>query len=275
MSLTEKIGDSQPRTEEAGATPSLRPVVVRLFDQLHTQSGLDSRWRAEPAVTLLTAAFLLALLNFLSTAPVLRAALSVSNESAIRPEWTSAYWVGCRVLCYFLLPALTLLAMRHNPLDFGLRLRGVTHHAPLYVVLALLMLPVVVLASFTASFQSYYPFYDYAGQTRAGLALWELLYAVQFVTLEFFFRGFLLFSLERFLGAYAIFVMVIPYCMVHFGKPFIETLAAIPAGVILGALALRTRSIWPGAALHVAIAWTMDLLSLAHRGTLVQLIAGA
>jgi membrane protease YdiL (CAAX protease family) len=103
--------------------------------------------------------------------------------------------------------------------------------------------------------------------------MWEMLYAVQFVTLEFFYRGFLLFALERFMGAFAIFVTVIPYCMVHFGKPFVETFAAIPAGVVLGALALRTRSIWPGAALHIAVGWSMDLLSLYHRGALARLWA--
>ena len=245
---------------------------MRALDDLHESIGLG-KCHTSPVVTLLVAAFLLALLNFLSTAPVLSVVFAIPEESAVPPEWTSTYWVGCRVLCYFLLPVLTLLFMRHNPLDFGLRLRGVTRHVSLYAALALVMLPVVVLASFTSSFQSYYPFYDYAGESRSGLLMWELLYALQFVTLEFFYRGFLLFSLERFLGVYSIFVMVIPYCMVHFGKPFVETLAAIPAGVILGALALKTRSIWPGAALHITIGWSMDLLSLAHQDKLGRLFA--
>jgi membrane protease YdiL (CAAX protease family) len=170
-----------------------------------------------------------------------------------------------------LIPVIALVALGRNPQDFGLLTRGVARHMMLYAAMFACFLPIVIAVSFTSAFQRYYPFYDYAGASLSGLLLWELLYALQFVTLEFFYRGFLLFSLERYIGVYAVFVMVIPYCMVHFGKPFAETLAAIPAGVILGVLALKTRSILPGVALHIAVAWTMDLLSLWHRGSLAQL----
>ena len=36
------------------------------------------------------------------------------------------------------------------------------------------------------------------------------------------------------------------------------------AGIILGTLALRTRSIWGGVLIHVSVAITMDLLALYH-----------
>ena len=94
------------------------------------------------------------------------------------------------------------------------------------------------------------------------LAAWELLYALQFVGLELFFRGFLLHSLRRRFAAYAILVMTVPYCMIHFGKPMPETFGAIGAGVVLGFMSLKTRSIWMGAALHIAVAWTMDAAAL-------------
>jgi membrane protease YdiL (CAAX protease family) len=92
--------------------------------------------------------------------------------------------------------------------------------------------------------------------------MWEALYAAQFLALEFFFRGFLLQGLRRALGANAIFVMLVPYCMIHFGKPLPETLGAIGAGLILGTLAMRTRSIWGGVLIHVGVATTMDVLAL-------------
>jgi membrane protease YdiL (CAAX protease family) len=50
--------------------------------------------------------------------------------------------------------------------------------------------------------------------------------------------------------------------MIHFGKPIQETLGAIVAGILLGFMALKTRSIWLGAALHIAVAWTMDGLAV-------------
>jgi len=44
-----------------------------------------------------------------------------------------------------------------------------------------------------------------------------------------------------------------------------ETLAAIFAGLVLGILALRSRSIWGGVAIHVAVALTMDATALLRK----------
>ena len=93
---------------------------------------------------------------------------------------------------------------------------------------------------------------------------WEALYAAQFFSLEFFFRGFWLRAGKQGMGSHAIYAMVVPYCMIHFGKPFLETLAAILAGLFLGTLALRTRSIWSGFLIHVGVAISMDLAALAQ-----------
>ena len=70
------------------------------------------------------------------------------------------------------------------------------------------------------------------------------------------------------LGSHAIFAMVVPYCMIHFGKPGLETVGAIFAGVVLGTLAMKTRSIWSGVLIHVSVAVTMDVVSLLQRGGL-------
>jgi membrane protease YdiL (CAAX protease family) len=43
-----------------------------------------------------------------------------------------------------------------------------------------------------------------------------------------------------------------------------ETFGAIGAGLILGTLAMRTRSIWGGVMIHVGVAWTMDLLAVSQ-----------
>ncbi|MBE7525992.1 CPBP family intramembrane metalloprotease [candidate division WWE3 bacterium] len=64
------------------------------------------------------------------------------------------------------------------------------------------------------------------------------------------------------------FVMVIPYCMIHFGKPMPETFAAIIAGVVLGFLSLKSKSIWLGVMIHCSVALTMDLCALYRKGLL-------
>jgi membrane protease YdiL (CAAX protease family) len=52
--------------------------------------------------------------------------------------------------------------------------------------------------------------------------------------------------------------------MIHYGKPMAETYGAIIAGVVLGTLAMRTRSIWGGVLVHCAVAISMDVLALGH-----------
>jgi len=39
---------------------------------------------------------------------------------------------------------------------------------------------------------------------------------------------------------------------------------SIFAGIVLGTLAMATRSIWCGVLIHVSVAWTMDCLALMH-----------
>ncbi len=158
-----------------------------------------------------------------------------------------AWWSGWRVTGYVIIPMLVLLAMP------GQRIRD---------LLFLCVLPAVLLASTTHSFRHTYPFYRLANRSGTDLWCWEALYAAQFVSLEFFFRGFILNGLRRALGSNAIFVMIVPYCMIHFQKPMPETLGAIGAGLILGTLAMRTKSIWGGVCIHIGVAMTMDVLAL-------------
>jgi membrane protease YdiL (CAAX protease family) len=66
--------------------------------------------------------------------------------------------------------------------------------------------------------------------------------------------------------------MVVPYCMLHFQKPGLESVGSIIAGGTLAIVALRTRSIFAGMAIHIAVAWTMDWLALWHRGELQKLL---
>jgi membrane protease YdiL (CAAX protease family) len=61
-------------------------------------------------------------------------------------------------------------------------------------------------------------------------------------------------------------MMLLPYVMIHFTKPILEALGAVFAGTVLALMSLRTRSIWGGVTIHVAVAWTMDALVLSQTG---------
>jgi membrane protease YdiL (CAAX protease family) len=173
------------------------------------------------------------------------------------------WWAGFRVLGYFIVPALTVkLVFRENLREYGLRTQGFSEHAWIYGLFYCVVLVCVVGVSFTPEFSSYYPFYKSANRSWLDFGAWELLYAAQFFSLEFFFRGFWLKACKSSMGSHAIFAAVVPYCMIHYGKPWLEALGAIIAGIVLGTLALKTRSIWSGFLIHVSVAISMDTAAL-------------
>jgi len=173
------------------------------------------------------------------------------------------WWTFWRVFGYVVVPLLAILVLPGERVrDYYVSPRGFVRHSWIYLGLFLIVLPAVIIASQTDAFGLTYPFYKLANRSIVDLLIWEVLYALQFLSLEFFFRGFMLKALKPRFGAGAIAVMIIPYCMIHYGKPMAETFGAIVAGVVLGTLAMRTRSIWGGVVLHVGVALTMDLLAL-------------
>jgi membrane protease YdiL (CAAX protease family) len=177
-----------------------------------------------------------------------------------------AWWAFTRVFGYTVLPLLTwkLIFPKDSLLDMGLRFRGIKEHAWIYVVFLVVILPTVYFVAQSPEFASYYPFYKLSSRSWFDLLVWEVMYISQFFALEVFFRGFMLVPLRRSLGSSAIFAMCLPYVMIHFGKPYLETTGAFLAGMALGSLSMRTRSIYLGFLLHCTVALLMDALALTY-----------
>jgi hypothetical protein len=183
--------------------------------------------------------------------------------------WSRLYSTFASLVLYLIIPYIYIRFVFHEKLkDQGWTLKGIARFKVLYIAMILVVLPLVVMVSFSKSFSSHYPLYSEARDSLANLIIWELSYGLYFVVIEFFFRGFMVFSLARYIGALSIFVMDIPYVMIHFGKPASETIGSIIAGVALGTLSLRTRSIFGGIIVHITIAWGMDILALLQKGQL-------
>lgn len=177
------------------------------------------------------------------------------------------YWAATSLLIRVLIPMVIVVYLfRERPWDNGFRIRGVTPLVKIYPLLFIGMLPVLFLASLSSGFQNKYPFYDQAALGWDHFVLYETAHGIEFMGVEAFFRGFMTFGLFARFGYSGLFIMVIPYCMVHFGKPAAEVFAAIPAGLLLGYLALKTRSWFYGALLHWAVAITMDLMVIMQEG---------
>ncbi len=181
------------------------------------------------------------------------------------------YWSLWRVFGFLILPALIILMIPGEKLaDYGLSLGRTRDGLKLSAILFAVMFAAVFMVSFHPSFLFHYPFPWTRSAPPGGvpgrfLFVWALMYAAQFVALEFFFRGFMLHGLKKSMGAYSIFAMLVPYVMIHFGKPIPETLGSFAAGMVLGTMALAYRSIWCGVMIHVAVAWTMDILAIFHK----------
>lgn len=182
-----------------------------------------------------------------------------------------SFWGVVQVLTYVIPAALVIRFVFKAPMrEFGLGIRGIGKHAWIYGILLVISVPGILYAATSPAFLSKYPFLDpVVGESLfPDMYVWWIVYAAQFVALEFFFRGFLVHGLKARLGFAAVFVMAVPYAMIHFQKPMLEAIMAIGGGVVLGTLSLGTRSIWWGAALHIAIAGTMDVLALNAKGFL-------
>lgn len=177
------------------------------------------------------------------------------------------WWTGCHLLTFLLLPWLVIrYVLRERIADFGWRWNQVSQHWRGYLLLLSPILVFVGIVSTGEDFVRHYPFYHHAGRSWLDLLLWEVLYLSQFVVLEFFFRGYMLNALRPALGANAIWVMCVPYLMIHFPKLWLEATGAILFGLFLGILALQSRSIWGGVLVHAGVALSMDIAALLRKG---------
>lgn len=177
-----------------------------------------------------------------------------------------AWWAATRVVGYVAPLGLWKLCFpRDSILDMGFRGRGFFSHVWIYGLFLALVVPLMLIVSRQPDFGAYYPFYRESARSWFDLLVWEAMYFAQFFALEVFFRGFWLGALRRSFGSGAIFAMAVPYCMIHYGKPFLEANGAIVAGIALGSLSMKTKSIYQGFLVHITVAGLMDWLALIHR----------
>lgn len=247
----------------------------------------DSKnWDSRPAIVLMMAALCLLILHYIKFNTVFYNSLAwyfeVFSEQGIQsyyllknstffPLLTQAWWSFWHVITFILIPIFTIKILIKEPLtNYGLGLGNLKHDVKWYVLLAAPILFFVFLVSFRDDFTSHYPFYKLAYRSWVDLIAWEVLYLIQFFCVEFFFRGFIIQACRPAFGVNAIFVMIVPYMMIHLSKPWLEATGAIFFGLFLGVLAFRSRSIWGGVAVHISIALSMDIAALIQTKGLPQ-----
>lgn len=137
-----------------------------------------------------------------------------------------------------------------------------------YLYLLLILIPLIFIASLQKGFTDYYPVYKanivseiWNWPAYLPMMLFEFFYGIDFINVEFLFRGFFVIGMTQILGKHSIVPMVVIYFFLHFGKPPGETITSIFGGFILGIVAFYTRSIWGGIIIHIGIAQLMEAIA--------------
>ncbi len=133
-----------------------------------------------------------------------------------------------------------------------------------YLIMLLIMVPLIVLASTQKDFLRMYPKAKFLSELQISHQKWrylvyEICYGFDFVSIEFFFRGFLILSLFRICGTHCIIPVACFYCTIHLGKPMGEAISSFWGGLLLGIISYNTGSVWGGLIVHLGIAWFMEI----------------
>jgi len=212
---------------------------------------------------------LILLLIFLSPAifswkMVMNTDLHLSINSYWDYYWNRVvYWpIRLIVMCFMLFIIWKIFYSKES--FFGLTVKDFNWKP--YLIMLLIMVPLIAAASTQPDFLSMYPKLSDVDSVLNGVKnkwfyhlLHELSYGSDFISVELFFRGFLILAFIKVAGKDAILPMACFYCTIHFGKPLGECISSYFGGIILGVVVYNTRSIIGGLMVHLGIAWLMEL----------------
>jgi len=173
------------------------------------------------------------------------------------------YWFGSEFLWFFIVPVVLVLTLHRKPIsEFGLGFGDWRYGLKGSGIFVLVMLPVLWIASASAEFQAVYPHAQLVKDQWTLFLIYEAGMLVYFIGWEFVWRGYVIFGLKPYTGVpVAILIQMIPFVILHFGKPLPETFGSIAAAIALGALAVRARSFWYCVVVHWSVMISIDLFS--------------
>jgi membrane protease YdiL (CAAX protease family) len=179
------------------------------------------------------------------------------------------------------IPVLLIRFVFKQPLSYyglGLPPKGRWTLAGLtFLILTLISLPAFWLGAGIPAMQATYPLYRSFSGDVGQFVVYQLVYLLFFIVIEFVFRGYLLFGLanimDREVGGdnigyagpyyfhkYALLIQMLSYTAWHLGKPLPELWGTLIWGLAAGAVAYSVRSIWPVILSHWLLNVFMDSL---------------
>ena len=189
--------------------------------------------------------------------------IHVSNARIQNAYWNQViYWPFKLMVVSTVLFIIWKLTKEKQPF-YGVSIKDFSFKP--YLLMLLIMVPLVAAASTQPDFLAMYPklksisFLKNHHNNGLYKLLYELSYGSDFVSIELFFRGFLILAFAKWFGKDAILPMACFYCTIHFGKPLGECISSFFGGLILGVVIYHTRTIFGGLMVHLGIAWMMEL----------------
>ncbi len=153
-------------------------------------------------------------------------------------------------LLYGIVPLVCLCMLtRKSPLRLGLGLGDVRFWLPASLLYLTVALPILfwgaTQSSSVASFYSPENDIDW-GRYLLGTTLYMLGW-------EYLFRGFLIEGLRKDMKEGAILLQMIPFTLLHLGKPEVEVYSCIVSGLVWGYICYRGKSFWPAFLMHMTV----------------------
>jgi membrane protease YdiL (CAAX protease family) len=172
------------------------------------------------------------------------------------------YWFIGDFFTFFILGIVVIkFVLKEKLFDFGLQIGDFYVGIKISLLFLSVMIILIWFVSATPSFAEKYPHLSSAKSNWNTLFIYEAGMLLYMFAWEFIWRGFMLFGLEKKFGGYAVLMQMIPFVILHNGKPFLETFGAIFGGIALGILALRTRSIYYCVVTHIGVMYSIDIIS--------------
>ncbi|HEX9253310.1 MAG TPA: CPBP family intramembrane glutamic endopeptidase [Ignavibacteriaceae bacterium] len=172
------------------------------------------------------------------------------------------YWfIGDFFTLFILGIVIVKFGFKEKLSEYGLQFGDIKVGLSISLIFLSVMIILVWVVSATPAFAEKYPHLASAKSDWNTLFIYEAGMLIYMFAWEFIWRGFMLFGLEKKFGVYAVLMQMIPFVILHNGKPFLETFGAIFGGIALGILALRTRSIYYCIVVHIGVMFSIDLIS--------------
>ncbi len=147
--------------------------------------------------------------------------------------------------------------------SYGIAMGKMKFWVPILIIFFICMVPLIFWASGMEAFQKTYPMLQIARKGVYGFIIAEISFGIFFIFWEFFFRGYMLFALEKRTGfLVANIIQAMAFAFLHLGKPELEVYSALAGGLIIGWLAWRSKTFLPAFLIHWAIQSTMDLFAV-------------